>query len=59
MVVAEERSDYIARFLPAFKFVSVFERRAWGFVNLALEQCTVRDGVVLRAEAIFAIRVFF
>ena len=59
MVVAEECGDYIARSLPALEFVAVFERRAWGFVNLALEQCAVRDGVVLRAEAVFAIRVFF
>lgn len=59
MVVAEECGDYIARSLPALKFVAVFERRAGGFVNLALEQCTVRDGVVLRAEAVFAVRVFF
>lgn len=58
MVVAEECGDYIARSIPALEFVAVFERWAWGFVNLALEQCAVRDGVVLRAEAVFAIRVF-
>ena len=58
MVVTEECGDYIARSLPALEFVAVFKRGTWGFVNLALEQCAVWDGVVLRAEAVFAIQVF-
>lgn len=59
MVVTEECGDYIARSLPALEFVAVFKRRAGGFMNLAVEQSAVWDGVVLRAEAVFTVRVFF
>ena len=43
MVMPEEGGDDVARFLPAFKFFAVFERRAGGLAEHAVEQSAVRE----------------
>jgi hypothetical protein len=58
MVLARSTRRLFRPSLPALE-LSPFLEAALGLVNFALELCAVRDGVVLRTEAVFAIRVLF